>query len=40
MKLVAAAIISAIIIPPLLIAAAIWDVSRYWDDAQWEWEDE
>lgn len=40
MRYVAAGIISAIIIPPLLVAAALWDVSRYWAEAQWEWTDE
>jgi len=37
MKYVAAGIISAIIIPPLLLAAALWDINKYWADAQWEW---
>jgi hypothetical protein len=38
-KYVTAGIVSAIIIPPLLILAAIWDISRHWARTEWEWED-
>jgi hypothetical protein len=38
MKYVAPIIITAIIVPPLLLLAAIWDISRYWAKAHWDWE--
>jgi hypothetical protein len=38
-KYVAPTIITAIIVPPLLLLAAIWDISRYWAKAHWDWED-